>query len=55
MTRIIVASVQAGSVLFDTTATLLAVEQFIRETAGSGARVVVLREAFKRLPEETGL
>ena len=46
MTRIGVATVQAGSVLFDTPATLVKAERFIREAAEAGARLIVLPEAF---------
>ena len=46
MTRITVAAVQAGSILFDTPATLAKGERLIREAAGAGARLVVLPEAF---------
>ncbi|WP_328322860.1 nitrilase [Kribbella sp. NBC_00382] len=46
MASVVVAAVQAGSVLFDTPATLAKGERFIREAAASGARLVVLPEAF---------
>lgn len=46
MTRITVAAVQAGSVLFDTPATLAKGERYIREAARTGARLIVLPEAF---------
>lgn len=41
-----VAAVQAGSVLFDTDATLAKGERYIREAAAAGAALVVLPEAF---------
>src|ERR1039458_8280529 len=41
-----VAVVQAGSVLFDCTATLAKAERLIAEAAGSGARLIVFPEAF---------
>lgn len=46
MTRVTVAAVQAGSVLFDTPATLLKADRLIREAAATGAALVVLPEAF---------
>ncbi|NEA32981.1 nitrilase-related carbon-nitrogen hydrolase [Streptomyces sp. SID13031] len=46
MASVVVAAVQAGSVLFDTPATLAKGEHFIREAAAGGARLVVLPEAF---------
>ncbi|WP_344837756.1 nitrilase-related carbon-nitrogen hydrolase [Kribbella ginsengisoli] len=46
MASVVVAAVQAGSVLFDTPATLAKAEHFIREAASGGARLVVLPEAF---------
>lgn len=46
MGSVVVAAVQAGSVLFDTAATLVKAEQWIREAAADGARLVVLPEAF---------
>jgi predicted amidohydrolase len=46
MTRIVVAAVQAGSILFDTPATLVKAERLVREAAQAGARLVVLPEAF---------
>jgi nitrilase len=46
MASVVVAAVQAGSVLFDTPATLAKGERLIREAAASGARLVVLPEAF---------
>ena len=46
MGSVVVAAVQAGSVLFDTPATLAKAEQWIRDAAASGARLVVLPEAF---------
>ncbi|MEU8221978.1 nitrilase-related carbon-nitrogen hydrolase [Kribbella sp. NPDC048915] len=46
MGSVMVAAVQAGSVLFDTPATLEKAERLIREAASSGARLVVLPEAF---------
>ena len=41
-----VAVVQAGSLLFDTDATLAKAERLIAETAGGGARLIVFPEAF---------
>jgi nitrilase len=46
MGSVVVAAVQAGSVLFDTAATLVKAERWIREAAADGARLVVLPEAF---------
>lgn len=46
MVSVVVAAVQAGSVLFDTPATLAKGERLIREAAAAGARLVVLPEAF---------
>ena len=46
MGSVVVAAVQAGSVLFDTAATLVKAERWIREAAAGGARLVVLPEAF---------
>jgi nitrilase len=46
MASVVVAAVQAGSVLFDTPATLAKGERLIREAAAGGARLVVLPEAF---------
>ncbi|MEU4193808.1 carbon-nitrogen hydrolase family protein [Kribbella sp. NPDC026611] len=46
MTSVVVAAVQAGSVLFDTPATLEKAERYVREAAASGARLIVLPEAF---------
>ena len=46
MTSVSVAVVQAGSVLFDTAATLRKAERHLREAAAGGARLVVLPEAF---------
>ncbi|MFI5707977.1 nitrilase-related carbon-nitrogen hydrolase [Kribbella sp. NPDC051620] len=46
MASVVVAAVQAGSVLFDTPATVAKAEHFIREAASGGARLVVLPEAF---------
>ncbi|MFC6156795.1 nitrilase-related carbon-nitrogen hydrolase [Kribbella jiaozuonensis] len=46
MASVVVAAVQAGSTLFDTPATLVKAEQYIREAAAAGARLVVLPEAF---------
>ncbi|MET9311381.1 nitrilase-related carbon-nitrogen hydrolase [Kribbella sp. NPDC003505] len=46
MGSVVVAAVQAGSVLFDTAATLMKAERSIREAAADGARLVVLPEAF---------
>lgn len=46
MTRVKVAAVQAGAVLFDTPATLVKAERLIREAALTGAGLVVLPEAF---------
>ncbi|MFG1813116.1 carbon-nitrogen hydrolase family protein [Kribbella sp. NPDC049174] len=46
MTSVVVAAVQAGSALFDTPATLVKAERYVREAAGAGARLVVLPEAF---------
>jgi nitrilase len=41
-----VAVVQAGSILFDSDATLAKAERLIAEAAGSGARLIVFPEAF---------
>jgi nitrilase len=41
-----VAVVQAGSILFDTEATLAKAERLIGEAAGSGAKLIVFPEAF---------
>ena len=38
--------VQAGSILFDSDATLAKAERLIAEAAGSGARLIVFPEAF---------
>lgn len=46
MTRLTAAVVQAGSHLFDTARSLAKARELIREAAASGARVVVLPEAF---------
>jgi nitrilase len=46
MDSVVVAAVQVGSVLFDTPATLVKAERWIREAAAGGARLVVLPEAF---------
>lgn len=46
MTSVVVASVQAGSTLFDTPATLAKAERYVREAASADARLVVLPEAF---------
>jgi nitrilase len=46
MTSVVVAAVQAGSTLFDTPATLAKAERYVREAAASGARLIVLPEAF---------
>ena len=46
MTSVVVAAVQAGSTLFDTPATLVKAERYLREAAAGGARLVVLPEAF---------
>ncbi|MFC9692786.1 nitrilase-related carbon-nitrogen hydrolase [Kribbella sp. NPDC056951] len=46
MNSVVVAAVQAGSVLFDTAATLVKAEHYVREAAAGGARLVVLPEAF---------
>ncbi|GAB2586867.1 carbon-nitrogen hydrolase family protein [Kribbella endophytica] len=46
MTSVVVAAVQAGSTLFDTPATLVKAERYLREAASGGARLVVLPEAF---------
>ncbi|MEV8371916.1 nitrilase-related carbon-nitrogen hydrolase [Kribbella sp. NPDC056861] len=46
MVSVVVAAIQAGSVLFDTPATLAKGERLIREAAAGGARLVVLPEAF---------
>ena len=46
MGSVVVAAVQAGSVLFDTAGTLVKAERWIREAAADGARLVVLPEAF---------
>ncbi|MEV6268628.1 nitrilase-related carbon-nitrogen hydrolase [Kribbella sp. NPDC051936] len=46
MGSVVVAAVQAGSVLFDTAATLVKAERWIRDAAADGARLVVLPEAF---------
>ncbi|MFF0340897.1 carbon-nitrogen hydrolase family protein [Kribbella sp. NPDC004875] len=43
---VVVAAVQAGSTLFDTPATLQKAEQYVREAAAAGARLIVLPEAF---------
>jgi nitrilase len=46
MASVVVAAVQAGSALFDTPATLVKAERYIREAAAAGARLIVLPEAF---------
>ncbi len=46
MTSVVVAAVQAGSILFDTPATLAKAERYVREAAAAGARLIVLPEAF---------
>ena len=46
MAPVVVAAVQAGSTLFDTPATLVKAEHYIREAAAGGARLIVLPEAF---------
>lgn len=46
MTSVRVAVVQAGSVLFDTAATLVKAERHLREAASQGAELIVLPEAF---------
>ena len=46
MTSVRVAVVQAGSVLFDTAATLVKAEHYLREAASQGAELIVLPEAF---------
>jgi nitrilase len=46
MASVVVAAVQAGSTLFDTPATLVKAEQYVREAAAAGARLIVLPEAF---------
>ncbi|MEU4601483.1 nitrilase-related carbon-nitrogen hydrolase [Kribbella sp. NPDC023972] len=46
MSSVVVAAVQAGSVLFDTPATLVKAERCVREAASAGARLVVMPEAF---------
>ncbi|RZU01481.1 putative amidohydrolase [Kribbella rubisoli] len=46
MASVVVAAVQAGSTLFDTPATLVKAEQYIRQAAAAGARLIVLPEAF---------
>ncbi|HWD78450.1 MAG TPA: nitrilase-related carbon-nitrogen hydrolase, partial [Kribbella sp.] len=46
MASVIAAAVQIGSVLYDTPATLAKAEQYIREAAGAGARLIVLPEAL---------
>jgi nitrilase len=46
MASVVVGAVQAGSTLFDTPATLVKAEQYIREAAAAGARLIVLPEAF---------
>ena len=46
MSAIIVAAVQAGSPLFDTTAAMAKAEALIREAAADGARLIVLPEAY---------
>jgi nitrilase len=46
MTSVVVAAVQAGSTLFDTPATLVKAERYLREAASAGARLAVLPEAF---------
>ncbi|MGW7679753.1 carbon-nitrogen hydrolase family protein [Kribbella sp. NPDC054772] len=43
---VVVAAVQAGSILFDTPATLAKAEQYVREADAAGARLIVLPEAF---------
>lgn len=46
MTTVRAAVVQAGSVLFDTAATLQRAERYIREAADQGVELIVLPEAF---------
>ncbi|MFI5734678.1 nitrilase-related carbon-nitrogen hydrolase [Kribbella sp. NPDC051587] len=46
MSTVVVAAVQVGSVLFDTAATLVKAEHYVREAAAGGARLVVLPEAL---------
>lgn len=46
MTTLRVAVVQAGSTLFDTAGALARAEEFIRQAAADGARLIVLPEAF---------
>jgi nitrilase len=46
MSAIIVAAVQAGSPLFDTTAAMAKAEALIRGAAADGARLIVLPEAY---------
>src|SRR5688572_14308853 len=46
MRSVVVAAVQAGSAVFDTPATLVKAERYVREAAVAGARLVVLPEAF---------
>ena len=46
MGSVVVAAVQVGAVLFDTPATVVKAERWIREAAASGARLAVLPEAF---------
>lgn len=46
MKSVVVAAIQAGSILFDTPATLTKAERLIREAAQAGAQLIVLPEAF---------
>src|SRR6185369_17219331 len=46
MSNVIVAVVQAGSVLFDRDASVAKAERLVADAAGSGARLVVFPEAF---------